>query len=95
LYPTYRVSREQCFFYAHLIYAATQEIFSIAPSKSADENEEIVYKINAHVTMALRFGRWKGILVKLVDEEMVLTVSRAYRATYNEQITKVFFIYLS
>jgi hypothetical protein len=70
----------------------TQGIFSIAPSNSANEN--IVYEIDMHVTIASRFSQWKGILVKLVNEETVLTVSRAYRAAYNEQIAKVFFTYL-
>jgi hypothetical protein len=94
MHPTYTLLGEQCYFYTRIIYAATQQIFGVSPSKSANENEDLVYFIDSHLTTPVKYGRWKGILINIVDEDAVSKVKDAYAVTYSDQIAKVFFIYL-
>ena len=94
MYPTYTLLGQQCFFYARLVYASIQKIFGISPLKSADENGCLVYSIDSHLTVTFKYGRWKGILVNLIDEDTVSKVSDAYAVAYSDQVAKVFFIYL-
>lgn len=90
LHPTYTLLREQCFFYARLVYVAIGDIFGICPSQSADENQGVVLHIDSHLTMTPRIGRWKGLLVNVVDGDTVSKVKDAYVSTYREQVEKVF-----
>lgn len=92
LYPYYSLLSNQCFFYARLIYATIEHHFGISPSISADEKKDVVYNIDSH--LSIHYGRWKGIKVNAIDEETVSKVINVYKAAYNKQIAKVFFVYL-
>jgi hypothetical protein len=95
MHQTYAIFSQQCYFYASLVYTATQQIFGISPSKSADENQDLPeYNIDSHFTGAFKHGRWKGVLVTLVDQDEVSNVERAYKVAYLAQVAKVSFIYL-
>jgi hypothetical protein len=94
-HPTYTLLREQCFFYARLVYVAIGDIFGISPSQSADENQDVVLDIDSHLTMTPRIGRWKGLLVNVVDADTVSKIKDPYTSAYREQVQKVFlFMYL-
>ena len=88
MHPTYTILNHQCFFYARLIYIATKTIFGISFSQSADDSE-------VEITGPFKYGRWKGVLVNIVDRATVAQVEAAYTVAHRDQLAKVSsFIYL-
>ena len=75
-YPKYTLLREQCYFFAGLVYSAVAEEFgSDTPGPGS--------------RLPQRYGRWAGAMVSHVDRGEILNTLDEYRSMYLEQISLV------
>jgi hypothetical protein len=91
-YPTYSLLGEQCYFYAGLVYDATEKYFGVCPSEKADKSGDVVYHIDSHLSN--KYGRWNGIKVNRTDPEMVLDVIEKYKKAHTQHIAEVILVFV-
>lgn len=80
LHPTYSLLKEQCFFYAGIIFAAVHMNWGADASKM--EGSDLHASSN--------FGRWKGYKVQRVDSGDVSTLISKYEEVHSQKVAKVF-----
>jgi len=90
-FPKYSILKDQCFFFAALIYSAVEYRFGNSLTSSAnlmDETQDLVH-IDGSRILSNKFGRWKGALISSVDDGEVLEIVRKYEEEYDSEISKV------
>jgi len=85
-YPEYNVLREQCYFFAGLIYSAIQHLFEVSSSSSSmlNENQDLVFIEDSKFSK--KFGRFKGALIHNVERQMVEDIAKKYKEAYDSEI---------
>lgn len=87
-FPKYKLLKEQCYFFAGLIYSAIEYRFGVASSSShVSTNQELVQIENSQLTN--RYGRYNGVLVSNVEHQDVVDIVLKYEIAYALEIAKV------
>lgn len=88
-FPNYTLLKEQCYFFAGLVYSALQYQFGISSSSSSklNEDEDLVYIDDSRLSN--RFGCWKGELVSNVEPQEVMDIVEKFGKAYTSEIAKV------
>jgi hypothetical protein len=87
LFPNYARLKQQCYFYAGLIFSAVE--YRWCKLQHADETDSVGSPCQPY-----KSGRWKGFKVKRVDKTEVLAAISKYDIVHSQTIDKVFlFIY--
>jgi hypothetical protein len=89
LYPTYSLLKEQCYFFAGIVFAAVKQNWYVRPSDSAEEKEETAEDIDSP-----NCGTWKGLKVNMVDPQAVPELIDIYDQLYSTVIAEVFLLLL-
>ena len=74
-YPKYTLLREQCYFFARLVYSAVAHEFGSDDPGPGSK-------------LPQRYGHWGGTMVSHVDSAEVLDILAAYRQKYLEETSK-------
>ena len=88
-FPKYTLLREQCYFFAGLVYSAVEYEYGIGSSSSGllNEDQDLVQIDDSRLSN--RFGRYKGALVSDVDRQEVVDIVEKFRDAYASEIGKV------
>jgi hypothetical protein len=92
-FPKYKLLREQCFFFAALIYSTIEYHFGVNSSSSTilsvveDPNHDLVHIENSRLSN--RFGRYKGALLTEIQPQEVVDMATKYEKMFDLEIAKV------
>jgi hypothetical protein len=94
-YPKYTLLKEQCYFYAGIVYSALEREYGISSCSSARLNEDRSLVFIDNSSLSNKFGRWKGVMVSSCDDEDVSNVVQKFRDERSSEIAKVSFMIFS
>lgn len=88
-FPKYTLLKEQCYFFAGLIYSVIEYRFGVASSSKSNEYQDRDLVQIDGSRLSNKFGRWRGALISNVDHREVLDIVSKYEVAYALEIAKV------
>ena len=85
----YTLLREQCYFFAGLVYSAVKHEYGVGSSSAGLLNgDQDLVQIDDSC-LSNRFGRYKGALISNVEHQDVINIVGKFRDAYASEIGKV------
>jgi hypothetical protein len=94
--PLYTLFKRQCYWYANTIYCVIEQSYTVRervlvedPGSDLDSDLRIPPHIPPHLYLPPSAGRWKGLLVMVVSEDVVRQVKRKFECQFAELVGQI------